>query len=231
MRNYIDLLWGITVLWLLVGALAGCAKRPDIERQVLADDDSQFLLTVVVDLSSSCAPIMAEDGAAFKFTMALIDKYFRSRIGSHDRLIVAQISANGRPLLWEGEPLALRQQFRSAAQFAQFLRDKSDDSGSRVYTGVTRTLEYALSRHGGGAKKSATFILSDMRDHSDSSKADARKMLSTVADYCQAGGSIAFYFVEQTVARYLKQHLEELGVTNYRIETEIVGMPPLPHLE
>lgn len=215
----------------LVVAPAGCGKRQEGPVSVFAEQEGEFVVTVITDLSGSCAQIMAEDGAAFRFTMTILEKYFRSRIGTHDRLIVGQISNSDKFLLWEGEPLALRKQYGSASAFAQFLRQHADDSGSRVYTGVTRALQYTMSRHTGKTKRSATFVLSDMLDYSDSSKADAQAMLKTVAEYCQAGGSIGFFYVDQNVSQHLQRHLAELGVENFRVETDIVSSPQLPNLD
>lgn len=222
-------------LMLLAGlVLAGCEKRQVQETKTFAASTKGALLTVVLDLSGSCEQLMsANGGQGYAFTMKLIDHYFRTRMGTDDRLLLVQLSANStHPLLWEGTPLALRKQFPTPQALRSHLLSRADPSGSLVYTGVTRALEHSIARQSaqGAAGKNAVIVLSDLLD-SQGDKAEARQMLDAVARYSQGGGAVAFYYVDQTVATYLNQHLQELGVEDYCVETDVVAMPPLPNLD
>lgn len=209
---------------------AGCEKRQVRETRTFAAPAGGSLLTIAIDQSGSCAPLMADGGQGFAFLLRLVDSYFRAGIGSNDRLLLVQLSGNAsQPLLWEGSPLALRRQFPSPHDLAAYLATHSDPSGSQIYSGVTRALRYAQSRHqaGSGQGKNAVVVLSDLVD-STADKREARRMLEAVADFSRSGGASAFYYVNQQVSEYLIEHLKEMGVEDYRVESEIVSQPPLP---
>lgn len=231
MRHFVYAIWWLTTFWLVFGALAGCEKRQESERSTFTRNEAEHVLTIVLDLSGSFAEGMADNGPAFGFTLRLIDKFFREHIGTQDRIILAQISASDEPLLWEGTPLELRREFPTAQAFRAFLLERADPNGSLVYSGVTKALRYAMSRQDEHVTKSACLVLSDLVDHSASSKADARRMLQTVADYCQSGGEAAFFYVDQSVGPFLEKHLAEMGHAEVLVETEIVGTPTLPNFE
>src|SRR3977135_2558670 len=97
---------------------AGCQQR--VEREsVFEPDDGGFVLTVVLDMSSSFRELL--DDKAWGFLCQLIDRYFEERIGHNDKLILAQLSNSNRALLWKGTPLELRQEFKSAAEFRKWV--------------------------------------------------------------------------------------------------------------
>src|SRR6185369_3515131 len=92
--------------------LAGCEQRVE-QQTVFEPDEGEYVLTVVLDLSGSFRQLL--DEKAWAFLCQVIDRYFEDRIGHNDKLIIAQLSASERALLWQGTPLELRQEFKSGA--------------------------------------------------------------------------------------------------------------------
>ena len=115
----------------------GCEKRRESSHTTFAHDgNAEYVLGVVIDLSGSFSDLMAEKGQAHAFLLQVIDAYFRDRIGSQDKLIIAQISGNERALLWEGKPLQLRRDFPTPESFRNMLRMKSlewEESGPWLF--------------------------------------------------------------------------------------------------
>src|SRR5437773_873358 len=87
--------------------LAGCTKHDDKDNQqvALGREDAEYLIVIAVDMSGSLTYLMTRDGKGCEFTMRVADQYFRTSIGSNNRLIIAQLSATDRALLWDGTPV------------------------------------------------------------------------------------------------------------------------------
>ncbi len=220
----------ITPIW-----LTGCGERIEsADRSVTArQDESEFVLAVVLDLSGSFTHQMADQGKAYEFSLAVLDRYFRHRNGMNDRLILAQISGTQRSLLWEGSPLQLRQDFPSADAFRQFLLDKADPNGSLVNEGVANAVDYVARnpRIASGKAKSAVFVLSDMFDTSPDPAAAEQRLMQSLGDYSRAGGAVGLYYVDQSQVTNWQQKLHNAGFQDYCVECEIVGRPSLPGLD
>jgi hypothetical protein len=227
---------------LLLFALAGCSPRRDVtenrpaarQAALLGEAEEEHIVLVAIDLGPTFRPRVVDGGA--QFVMRVIEKYFRSHAGSSDKLVLAQLSGDGdRSLLWEGTPLALRKQFPTPDAFRDFLVGKADKSPSQVYKGLRHATQYVLSnpRVQESSAKVAVFVVSDMLDPARNDK-DDRELgyLSHLLN--QIGwrnGAIAFYYVDQSEVLPWRQRLQWLGVRNYRVESEIVGSPPIPGAE
>ncbi len=211
-------------------ALGGCARRQS-ETTMLAQEECERVITVLLDMSGSFVERMTVDGVAYSFCMDVINQYFAEGIGSEDKLIIAQISANPDPLLWEGKPLDLRQMFDSAGSFRDFLLSKSSPLGSPVYLAMARALEYVTSdpAFANGKTKSAVLVLSDMEDNGppESSKEAKRALLK----YAKQGGVIGLYFVSQGLVSQWRQELQSDGFHDSIVKSEILGRPPFPNFE
>jgi hypothetical protein len=214
---------------------AGCQKRVERAGEVFQSDDGEYVLTIVLDMSSSFREKMAEDGQAWSFVCQVIDKYFRDRIGHDDKLIVAQLSASDRALLWYGTPLQLRQEFSSGVQFREWLASKADPSGSHVYGGIVQAVEYALADPivASGKGKSAVFILSDMVDNSAGGSESHGQAVSALVEFAKRGGVIGLYYVDVRLCSPWNQALRDAGVpvSQLHVEADIVGRPVLPSFE
>ena len=70
-----------------------------------------------------------------------------------------------------------------------------------------------------------------MNDPQPSEESDARFIESLVA-YCQSGGQIAFYFVDQLRIEEIEEKTIKAGMTAWiPIEPGENGFPPLPEFE
>lgn len=207
---------------------AGCQPRVEQAESVFEADDGEFVLTIVLDMSSSFEPLMAEDGKAWAFVCEIIEKYFRDRIGHNDKLILAQLSNSDRALLWKGTPLELRQEFPTAAAFRAWVASKADPNGSRLYEGIVQAVEYTLSDPGN--RKSAMFVVSDMIDSAGDDGRD--KAVSALTKVGKSGG-VGLYYVDVQRCAEWKRLLQDAGVPaeNMVVEADIVGHPMLPRFE
>lgn len=221
-------------VWLIVAALAaGCEKRREVQTTTLVPDDSEYICTIMLDLSGSFSNLMAEQGKAYEFAMQVIDRYFRDRIASNDKIIIAQISGTKRSLLWQGTPTELHRDFPTADDFRKYLLAKADPGGSLVHDGVTHAVQYVLSEPNvaNGKAKSAVFILSDMLDNGPSTTESEQRAVTAIADYGRKGGVVGIYYVDQLRVPVWRDHLKQAGIRQFCIESEIVGRPRLPDFE
>lgn len=218
---------------LLSAVLMGCEPRRVTEPTTFGDRDKEFYLTVLVDLSGSFAGLMAEQGKAYEFTLALIDRYFRERIGTPDTLVIAQISGNKRALLWEGRPLDLRKEFHSGAEFREFLLQKADPQTSLVHDGIANAIEYTLADPSvqSGKAKTALFVLSDMLENGPHMEESIERLRGALAAYGKRGGVVGLYYVNSDLVSCWRSELAAAGLRDYQVSSEIVRKPPLPTFE
>lgn len=221
------------LLALVVGA-AGCGKRRESSESTFGNEaESEYVLTVVVDLSGSFSELMAEEGRAYEFLLQVIDRYFRDRIGLNDKLIIAQISANERALLWEGTPTQLRRDFATPEAFRDMLRAKADPRASRVHDALCSAIDYVTGDPAvsGGRAKSAIFVLSDMVEYSADPDASEQRMVRALRNYGKCGGVFGVYYCDQLAVHDWQQRLKEAGIREFHVESEIVGNPSLPSFD
>lgn len=215
----------------LAMCIAGCRKRVERPEFAFGSDDGEFVLTVVIDMSSSFQGMMARDGKAWDFMCQVVDKYFRDRIGSSDKLIIAQLSGSDKAVLWQGTPLQLRRDFASGAAFRNWLSSCADPRGSLVYDGIVQAVEYTLSDPimESGKGKAAVFILSDMVDTSDSDQASERAV-EALAAIGRDRGVVGLYFVDVKLCSKWRRMLTDAGIpaSHMHVEAEVVGSPLLP---
>jgi hypothetical protein len=223
-----------TVAWLVLSAV-GCQERVDQSEGVFRADDGDYVLTIAIDMSGSFKELMGEDGKAWSFVCQVVDKYFRDRLGHSDKLILAQLSGNEQSLLWRGTPLELRQEFPSASAFRDWLAERTDPHGSRIYDGIAQAVEYTLSDPvmASGKAKAAVFILSDMRDNGPNRKQARERVIKDLAELARRDGVIGLYYVDVPLVPKWRQVLSDAGIpaANLMIEADIVGRPLLPKFD
>lgn len=229
-------MYRILPLALVTIVLLGCEKRSTEEASPLPDQDYEYVLAVVIDMSGSFADQMkAEDGKAYRFFLQLVDRYFRNRVGANDRLILTQLSGAGskRALLWDGQPRALQQDFPDAKTFHAFLLKNADPSGSRVHDAIADTLDYLVAYPGvaSGKSRSALFVLSDMLENSAHPEQAKDRALQALATYGRLRGVVGLYWVEHSLVPSWRTHLREAGLKSYVVESDIVSRPQLPTFE
>lgn len=217
-----------------VAFIGGCTRYTEKDEQQvsLGREDAEYLIVIGLDLSGSFADRMTRDGKGYEFTMRVADQYFRNSIGTNNRIIIAQLSATNRALLWDGTPVQLRQDFATAAEFRDFLLKKSHPAGSRVYDGIADAFDYVLSDPSvaGGKTRTAVFVLSDFDDNLSDPKGEQRLTQSLNA-FAKTNGVIGFYFLDHYRVPAWRQHLRDAGVKQWVCESEIVAYPPLPSFE
>ncbi|MCA9078108.1 MAG: hypothetical protein KDA93_23970 [Planctomycetaceae bacterium] len=223
----------ILISILVIGLLSGCGPRREPQAQsTFQQEDCEYVVTVLLDLSPSFFNEMTEGGQAYNFNAALLDHYFRERLGTNDQLIIAQISGEKRALLWQGTPLQLRQKFPSATAFGEFLRSNANPNGSLVHDAIAATVDYVLAdpNVASGRAKSAIFVLSDMADNGSSEDSEERALDSLKA-FGRVGGIVGMYYVDQRLVPDWRTKLKDAGIRESCVEAEIVGTPTLPSFE
>ena len=222
---------------LLIAALltSGCGgpRRTDATTEMFGQEDSDYVLAIVLDMSGSFSHLMADDGKAYDFALAVMDRYFRNGDGLNDTMVIAQISGTDESLLWQGSPLELRRDFPTADDFRRFLLANVDPNGSRVNEGLTNVVDYiaANPRVAGGNARSAVFVLSDMLDNGGDSDTTARQLDASLAAYGNRGGRVGLYYVNQSLVPDWNRRLQQAGIRSYCVECEIVGNPRLPEFD
>lgn len=213
-------------------AAVGCEKREVTTTIPIAEDDRSYVIMVVLDLSGSFSDLMVDRGKGYEFALAIVDRYFRDRVGTSDRLIIGQISGNHRALLWEGTPHQLRQDFSSAGKFRDFLHAKAEPNASLVHQGVTLSLNYLMSDAAvaSGQANSAVFVLSDMVENGPNPAESEKKMTESLTAYGKLDGVMGIYYVDQFLVADWRHRLQEAGIRG-TIESEIRGRPTLPSFE
>lgn len=222
----------LTLLTVLLSQI-GCEPRRQSQANSLPDQQNEFVLTLLLDLSGSYGTLMAEDGQASRFTLRLIDRYFRDRVGTSDKIIIGQLSGSDTPLLFEGTPLELRRRFPSADAFGDFLVASSHPGGSRIHDGIADAIDYLLADSGvsSGKTQSAVLVLSDMLDNVANAEASKTRLLRSLTAYGQHNGSVGLYWVNQSQVIEWRSQLQNCGIQNHVVESEIVTNPPVPSFE
>jgi hypothetical protein len=225
----------LPVLLTVALVLGGCTKHDDKDNQQIAlgREDAEYMVLIAVDMSGSFADLMTRDGKGYEFTMRVADRYFRNSIGSNNRLIIAQLSATDRALLWDGTPVQLRQDFPSANEFRQFLLKKSHPAGSRIYDGIADAFDYVLSDPSvaSGKTRTAVFVLSDFDDNFPNPEKSEKRVADSLKAFAKTNGVVGFYFLEHPRVPMWRDHLRKSGIKQWVCDSEIVAYPPLPSFE
>jgi hypothetical protein len=220
-------------LLLSVIASVGCEKVTPADLaspSPIATDDPEYILVIMLDLSGSFARLADEkDGRAYRFTTGAVDKFFRQRLGNNDRVIIGQLSATTKSLLFDGSPRALRQRFPSAKEFGQFMRSQSNHGGSRIHLGISEALDYLMDFPGvaTGKTKTALFVLSDLEDNFPDSDKTRGNVMQSLATYTRMGGIAGFYYVSMQYLSLWRKEIRDAKIRNVVLEPEISD-PKLP---
>lgn len=234
-RSCLNFFQALGIGFLLI-AMLGCQRRNKEAnlQQAVGRDESNFKLMIVLDLSGSFQQFMLDDGEAWKFTLYCVDAYFKSRIGNEaDEVILCQISADSKSLLWHGSPRSLRQQFPSPAKFRDYLKAKSNPAGSLVHAGISRALKYITSQPAvqSGQAKTAVLVLSDLLDNGSDSEATEQELMNDFTAYMRSGGQIGLYYIDQNKYFHWREKFNQAGFNMVPVEMDIHGRPPLPNFE
>jgi hypothetical protein len=219
----------LAILLVACVLLAGCDPP---EQNVFGERQTEYVLTILLDLSPSFAGQLV-DGGATDFMEAVLDRYFRHRAGSGDDLIViAKISGDREALLWRGTPRDLREQFPSPERLREFLFKNIDSSGSRVHEAMVDAIRHILvdPNVANGEAKSALFVLSDMVESAAEVRASEEDVGRLLSEYGVKKGVVGLFFVKQSLVSCWRERLKRSGV-RYTVSSEIERNPPLPSFE
>lgn len=217
-------------LLMLVSLPTGCEPRVVNDAGPLRQEDWEYVTVFLVDMSGSFQDEL--ERLAYPYFIQLNDQLFRDRMGSHDQVIVGQISATNRPLLWQGSPLGLRQSFPNGAAFKEFMVQRSDPNGSRVHDSLADALEYVMNlRSVGQNTKLVVVVLSDMLNNTDGSTASEQRVRQALADFANFDAALMLYWVDQTVLPTWLQYLQDSGINRYDAQADIVWRPDLLNFE
>lgn len=224
------------LLLLLAATLpcSACTRVTEATSTTSAADDSEYFLTILLDFSGSFEEKMLNDGKAYEFCLAVLDKYFSDRSGVSDTIVLAQISGANKTLLWQGSPLEMRRTFLSPDNFRDYIKQRADSNGSPVYRAVRSCIRYVMSepRVQNGKAKACLLVLSDLLDNDVDRKESGKRMLEALTEFGKAGHVLGLYFVDQEVLPGWRKWLsEKSGIRDFRVESEIVDNPTLPEFD
>jgi hypothetical protein len=211
----------------------GCEEYVAVDVPKIAVVERDYILAFVLDTSGSFTYKMFDgDEIAYKFFLRSTDQFFRNGAGNHaNRVLISQLSGNSRTLLWEGSPLALRNQFQTSAAIKQFVVERSDPAASRVYGALADTLNYLVELPGvrDGKTELCVLVLSDMLD--TTSAEEERNMQEALGRFAKTNSAIGFYWVDQFRLNDCRKWLVDAGVKDFIVEGEFVADPSLPFSE
>jgi hypothetical protein len=213
---------------------AGCEPVGERQYSPIQPRKRGDMLVLVMDTSGSMAEKMFQgDAPAYNFSLRACEKFFRDRMGPDDRIVISQLSANNRPLLWEGSPRSLKRRFKDAKALQEHIAKHSDPCGSRAYAAIADTLDYVcnLPATCDADSRVCILVLSDMLDNSPTQDEDRRRMVDALQRITQRNCGIGFYWVDQSQLSECRQCLVDAGIPEPVIECRIVDDPELPDFQ
>ncbi|HYH66445.1 MAG TPA: hypothetical protein VD866_17260 [Urbifossiella sp.] len=218
-------------LMLLLVLLAGDSSQPLPEERPFPDPDPyETVVIVAVDLSGSYLPLLADRGKAWEFLQRVLDRYARGR--GREKLVIAQLSGNNRPMILDTTPDRLRRDFDTPEAFKAFLHAKADPKASRLYDGMTESIDYALGIPGVTPQTNVVVLfLTDYEDNHSSPGGEARLMRAIGTLGKRPGSAVGFYYVGQHLAARLRDDVRATGVKNFVVHSAIETEIPLPNLD
>jgi len=227
--------WMMMVFLGASAALLGCGPEPERQarpflQQQKDDQEEGYILAIALDCSGSFA---TQDDKAWNFVCNVLDRYMRDRIGSSDQVLIAQLSGDNKPLVWQGTPIQLREDFDSADDFRKMLLKRSDPNGSRIHDGCVEVLSHLMSMPGvqSGKKKCVFLALTDFEDNAGDEVRSRARLVKSLKAFAQMKGNVGFYYVDQRFVQGWRKDLAEAGYPHFVIQSEIVTNPPIPTFE
>lgn len=209
--------------------LASCQARQDSAESPFAEEGTEHVLACVLDLSGSYyGMVLGDDGRAYQQFVRIKDAYFRDRVAGGDRMILSQISAKESAILWDGKPRAFVREFPTPQSFKEFLKQRSNPAGSRVYSSIADTVDYVVMQHENNPHlKSAVLIYSDMEDNFPDVNSKQR-LIDSLKAYGKKQGVVGMYWVTPSLVPTWTAVLRDAGLKHYKIEPEFRIDPALP---
>lgn len=210
----------------LAVVLSGCEVHEENHTNAIQQHKRNRVLALVLDTSGSFQSLLfGADGRAYQFCME-VAKDFQEEIGDDGTILLVQLSENDNPLLWEGKPQELGQQFSSHDEFGRYIRSKSSPNGSRLYGGLADTLEY-LGGISGPDTSLTVLVLTDLIDNAPTQREDRKRLVEELRHFKHPKHCIGFYFLGTRELAQCKKLLSEAELDG-ATEAQIVKMPRRP---
>ncbi|MEO1616656.1 MAG: hypothetical protein AAFV88_12440 [Planctomycetota bacterium] len=228
----------VLTMILLACSSSGCvrtdavSKPPPFEPQEL-----DACLAYVIDQSPSFESTWEEGG--FQLFLKISDQFFLDSVGEDAKLVIAQLSGAGtdKVVLLEGRPSDIQRRFQSPEDLQEFIRSKAQFGGSNVYESTRAVTDYLMAMPDVSEKtRMMTVIFSDMVDteFNEARRIRAgRKMVDSLTDYRELGGSLGVYFADPSETQRWRKICDEAGFEKGRfvIESTLVENHLLPSFE
>lgn len=218
----------MTVSFGLCIALVGCGRVRDKSQTVRFEHSTnKYTLLIVADID-----LIKTNSRAFEFITYAIDSYARDCMSESGQIIIAQLSGNNRPLLYQGSPEQLRKEMSQPEEFKNYLVAHSEP-GRRLCDGLTESLEYTLKSYSVAQGKSATvaLVVSTLNEGTAETPETEQRFVDMLVKFHRSGAKPAFYFCDQRRMKWIEEQTAKAGLSWVTLEMDINGRPPLPKFE
>lgn len=208
----------------VAGLMALDACMPRREENPLPGEQPSRVVAILRDESGSFA---AEKKVSSELTLNVLERLIRNN--NADRVVIAQLSGNSTPLVFEGSVLDLRARFPDPESFARHLSASADPKASRIHAGLCDTLDYVESMPAvtSGKASMVTVLLSDMEDSQSPDPESDPRLMRTLMRYGAKGGSMVIYWCEQSRVATWRGVLSKMKIKG-DVYGKIVANPPIP---
>ena len=218
------------IVSLVALTIVGCEAAQETEQPAIQPHNRKDILAILFDTSGSFYSLMfGSDARAYRFCASSADRFFRDKLGDESSIVLSQLSANDRPLLWEGSPMELRQKFPDPEAMRRFVQGSSDPNGSRLYGGLADTLTYINNLPGvsTGETRVCVLVVSDMEDNAPTQEEDRKRLVEAIRRFGKAKSCMGFYYVSPQELSHCRDIVQEAGSMAI-VECGIVETPQLP---
>lgn len=228
----------IPILSLMMAVCIGCTPATDQGPAAqapnpLAREPFDHVLILSVDKSGSFYDLMKPGGKGLELANNTITHYFQNRLGNNDYLVVSQLSANRQSLLWQGSPRQLRSEFGNIGEWAEFVDKKSNSAGSRVWDGISDSLEIVMTDPSmwNAHTKVAYVGLTDMENNMVDNYTSEQRLMRNLKAFAKKGCVIGLYFVGTQETILWRQKLQECGFKDFVVEPATSAKARFPSFE
>lgn len=206
---------------------------PGRERSPFEATKVEYVMVIAINLNQQFQGRMQRDDAAFRYVFSLVESFTRNTVGSEARIVITQLGNGAQnPLLWEGSPREIRQQFQSPEMFQSFVLKNRRDCPPQAINGLVTTTKYLLNHEAldNEACRPALFIVSDavdQRPYAETFK-DCAELAKNFTDIAHLGGICGWYFVDHQNLDWAKEIVKRSGFKDFRVEADIVRRPSVP---
>lgn len=212
------------LLLFLIALLCGCRDPKQQAAVTWEQEPTDYTLLIIIDPDT-----VNKNPRAADFVVYALDYYFRDRVGTNDHVIISGLGTEA-PVMFEGNPRTLREDYPSEQQFRDFLKSRGNPD-RKINDGVAKSLKY-ISRTSGvkrGGAVPVALIVSSMIDGQPESKDSEDRVIQSLIDFGTiTRGHIAYYFCDQNRLDVIDERMKKAGFNMTILECDVNGRPPLP---